>query len=92
MQMESLFSIEDYDPQTCITAKEFRDMGVELPKNIPDFAWMERIGYVIEIDDSRPASGNPETGQILIPTQIRFTQPFRYISLTVNRNPAPHPE
>ena len=91
MQMESLLSIENYNPETCITAKEFRDMGVELPQNIPDWAWIGRTGYVVGIDDSRSVSGNPETGQITIHTRIRFTQSFRYISLTVNQNP-PHQE
>jgi hypothetical protein len=32
----------DYNPVTCITACELREIGLELPDEIPDCAWVPR--------------------------------------------------
>lgn len=38
----------NYDPKTCISAKEIRDMGIVLPENISDAAWVKRSAMALE--------------------------------------------
>ena len=70
----------EHDEQTCISAGELRGMGVAVPPDIPDCAWVPRsairIGpieksYVTEAGESRCTFG------------VDFVEPFRWISLDV---------
>lgn len=38
-----------YDPKTCVTAKELREGGVQIPLEIPDHAWVPKLAVQYDI-------------------------------------------
>lgn len=68
---------DTYDPVTCITAAEVREMGVVLSAEIPNFAWMPRTDVQL-----RPA-GDPTydeaTKRITTPFVMRFLSQWRWV-------------
>jgi hypothetical protein len=47
-------AVQDYDPMSCVTAKELRDSGVQIPLEIPDQAWVpkNKVRYDIKAADT----------------------------------------
>lgn len=72
---------EEYDPKTCITASELREMGIPIPEHIPGCAWMKRSGLKME---SGNPNYDPETEELIIHMTVKFTEPMNYITLTVS--------
>ncbi len=68
----------EYDPLTCVTAREVRLMGFSLPNEIPDCAWIHRHSMV-PIPASTEASQDGDTFHFS--TKFRFTEPFQWISV-----------
>jgi len=69
-----------YDPKFHITAGELRELGVSMPKNIPDEAWVPR--YSMRIDDTVVEEGD-RTDVFNITMTMHFTEPFRWFQMTV---------
>ena len=67
---------DEYDPETCLTAVEIRALGVELPENIPDIAWVPRWAMRTELGE---ASDGDTPGSVTI--RISFLVPFAWIEL-----------
>ncbi len=42
-------SIIEYDPSTCVTAKELRANGVQIPLEIPDPAWVPKTSVHYDV-------------------------------------------
>ena len=75
-----------YDPRTCVKAKELREMGMDLPASIPDEAWVPRHAM-----EASPGKLKMEGDVIEGFVNFNFTEPFRWIELKVAtmKKPAP---
>lgn len=80
--------MNEYDPKTCITAGEFREMGATLPEGIPDCAWVPRdsVTWSLAIDVS-PNPPPPERGKISVPLMILFNKPFKWVEIKATIGP-----
>jgi hypothetical protein len=69
----------EYDEDTCITAEELRDMGLDIPPEIPGCAWIPK--YSIKCEVQSVTHHNGET--IILGLSVTFDEPFTWIDLTV---------
>lgn len=67
---------EEYDEKTCITAGELRGLGIRLPEDIPDVAWVPRIALVF-----KPGKGRVEGDKLLVDVGVEVLAPFRWVSV-----------
>lgn len=70
--------VTEYDPATCITAGELREMGFPVPDEIPDCGWVPRTEMVMNAEpESTPEDIN---AQILrMDMRLDFKVPFKWI-------------
>lgn len=78
--------IDTYDQETCITAGELRWAGAPIDPSIPDCAWVPRSAVKMVPGDAPADPSNP--GTIHVGVTIEFSEPWRWVSMTVNL-PAP---
>lgn len=69
--------VEEYDEKTCITAGELRNMGVNVPKDIPDYGWIPR--YALRFTGPMEAFPGKEPGSIRVNIGTKITEPFRWV-------------
>jgi hypothetical protein len=69
-----------YDPKNCITAGELRDIGVALPKEIPDCAWIPRLAMVTTFDS---CSAEIDGLTLHAKVSVSFLVPFTWCEATV---------
>jgi len=70
--------MNEYDPDTCFTAGELRDIGYPIPKRIPDVAWIPKWSM-------RPLPNTCRTflaDSCIVRFEVEFTQPFRWLECT----------
>lgn len=62
---------EEFDPKTCVTAKELRDGGLQLPLEIPDAAWVPKLAVHYDMKNAQ-TTFVPEANRIdsVIPVHI----------------------
>jgi len=65
-----------YDEVTCITAKELRDSGLKVPKDVPDCAWVPRYAMKLEL---APNSIKCNDQEMTATIQVAFTEPFKWV-------------
>jgi hypothetical protein len=70
--------MSDYDPRTCVTARELRGIGMTLAETIPDCAWVPRDSILYS--DPEVVPGEPKA--IAIGLKVTFTVPFQFIEVT----------
>lgn len=75
-------AIDEYDPFTCVTAGELRDMGLAVPQSIPDVAWVPRRS--IEWGAGQ-GTFDEATSRLTATITARFTEPFRYIKILIEQ-------
>ena len=75
---------DKYDPVTCISAGELRAIGLPMPESIPDCGWIPRTAMEIKALESKL---NGET-ELRINTEIKFTEPFRWITVSLTASKA----
>lgn len=44
---------EEFDPKTCITAKELRDRGTQIPLEISDASWVPRSAVRYDLKEAK---------------------------------------
>ena len=72
----------EYDEQTCLTAGELRSMGLVVPEEIPDVAWVPKDSVKIgEGRNTTWAGSGPRV--IKVSMSIRITEPFRWVEATL---------
>lgn len=71
-------SIEEYDPETCVTAGELRARGITLPDSIPDVGWAPRSSVHIS-----PCVTRIEGDTLHVEWTVTFEEVFRWISCKV---------
>lgn len=69
--------ITEYDPVTCIHAGELRQMGFNVPSEIPDCGWVPR-GSMQTVASSSTASDDSMV--LTTNLEVTFTQPFKWFS------------
>ena len=69
---------KEYNPETCITAKELRAKGIPVPESIPDCGWIPRWAAIptdvktsFDVDDQR----------LDATFTFRFAVPFKWIDI-----------
>lgn len=74
--------ITEYDPKTCITAKELRECKISIPESIPDCAWCPRASLLFGGD---PKVKITESGEVrMTGVEVVFTMPLQWINLTIS--------
>lgn len=70
-----------YNPETCLTASELRNLGFPVPSEIPDGAWVPKWAIRIE-----PIPGEAEQSQeqLTLNWEVNFDTAFRLDYITVN--------
>jgi hypothetical protein len=77
-----------YDPRTCITARELREVwGLPVPELIPDVAWIERAAMRVSLKDVQ--DGEAGDKNLILNFRVEFHQPFKWLeaSFVVGPNP-----
>lgn len=67
----------EYDPATCVTAGELREIGIPVPVSLPDVAWCPRSAL-------RWACQGAETGpdsSWSLKLAVTFTEPMRWLQV-----------
>jgi hypothetical protein len=65
----------EYDPELCITAGELREIGTEIPDDIPDHAWVPRVS--LSHKPGKPTVGSD--GSIGFTVAIQVNESFRWV-------------
>lgn len=74
--------MKEYDEATCVTAGELRAVGLSIPENIPDCAWVLRSSIRISLKNIEVVSTGPDKlADPHIGLTVEFTQPFNWISI-----------
>ena len=68
---------DEYDPATCITAGDLRQLGFPIPEGVPDVAWVPRMAFFSAFQS---AEAGPD-GSMNLKFNVRFTHPFRWIQV-----------
>lgn len=63
-----------------ISAKDFRKMGMVIPENIPDCAWIPRYGWYFDPD--KITCKSEKENEMTFELQCIFTHPFQWITTT----------
>lgn len=71
-------SVDEYDPNTCVTAGELRARGIPIPDTIPDVGWIPRHG--LHLGESEVTVDEKEVAHINV--SLTFPYPFRWINMT----------
>lgn len=66
-----------YDPATCVTARELREIGLPIPEDIPDVAWCHRSALHVALNNVED-KGN---GVVYLKFEMIFDQPLEWIQL-----------
>ncbi len=76
----------EYDPATCITAGELRQLGIALPEGIPDCGWVPRAAIRSHVTGSQITPA----GALEVDMTVRFDEPFRWVTVdvTIQNKPA----
>ncbi len=73
---------EEYDPKTCVTAKELRSYGVQIPLAIPDPAWVPKKHVRYDVKAS-VSTVDEEKQRINYVTPVHIDVEFKWISVEV---------
>lgn len=68
----------EYDPETCATAGELRDMGFPIPDSIPDCGWVPRASVRVNPASATDVDPNDPT-VVRFTTDVDFLEPFRWM-------------
>ena len=71
----------EYDPVTCICAKELREVGINVPEEIPDCAWVPRTSLNLKLGDVSQDPSDPTVISVL--TEMNFIEPFRWVEAKI---------
>lgn len=74
--MKTTPSRREYDPATCVTAGELRELGFPIPASIPDVAWCLRSSLVPKLKDVQGSDG-----EYTIHFTIEFMKPLEWIQM-----------
>ena len=73
---------KDYNPKTCICAKELRETGINVPKEIPDCAWVPRTSLSLNMrGDAKQDPIDPTIISVLM--EMNFDEPFRWVEAKI---------
>lgn len=75
-------TIETYDPATCVTAKELRAKGVQIPLEIPDPAWVPKNKVRYAIHDA-VTTCDEDAGRIEAVIPVHIDAEFKRIDIAV---------
>jgi len=74
--------MDEYDPATCITAKEFRDKGIRVPDYVPDCGWIRASSVKHKVVSCHRGLDS----EIAIDLDVEFLDPFRWVTFTIRRD------
>jgi hypothetical protein len=75
----------EYDEVTCITAAELRWMGIAVPEDTPDVAWIPRAALRVESFKLTHATDHGAT--VHGTASVTFLTPFRWVECQVTIDP-----
>lgn len=68
----------EYNPQTCLTARELREVwGLSIPESIPDAAWVSRTDMNVSLEDVH--DGEAGDKNLVLNFRVEFHRPFEWI-------------
>lgn len=70
--------MNEYDPDLCIHAGELREMGFNIPKAVPDCAWIPKSAMRMHVEEGK--SQNPRLPNISL--ELTVTEPFQWIEIS----------
>jgi hypothetical protein len=70
----------EYNEETCVTAGALREVGVPIPENVPDCAWVPRWSFRPEVVQG--SAHDDGQGRMSIGIAVRFDEPFRWVEGT----------
>ena len=73
---------DEYDAETCITARELRAMGCDISEEVPDCAWVPRSSIAISLGGVEPHPSDADCAVVTV--NLRCAEPFRWVSMTVD--------
>jgi hypothetical protein len=76
--------MKKYDPKTCITAGELREVGIMVPDTIPDQAWIPRHAMMPHLAGVKSKDDDPSMVEAKI--EIDLTVPFRWVRVVFASN------
>jgi hypothetical protein len=77
--------MSEYDPKTCITAGEMREIGFGVPAQIPDCAWIPRSAFDLDWEVTCGPSGGDNS--LSAKVTVKVNEPFRWIRLEFTVEP-----
>jgi len=66
-----------YSKDTCVTAGELRDVGLNIDENIPDDAWVPRDSVELSEPVVSIVGATSLDGMAYIPVHVSFSKPFK---------------
>jgi len=66
--------MKEYNENTCITAWELRELGMDLPKTIPDYGWIPRTSFSFKAGEMRADVIDTMTCEVI----VEITEPFKW--------------
>ena len=78
-----VFAMEEYDAKICMTAREIRAMGIQVPERIPDVAWIYRSEFNFDLDSLQCWGDAEDTGKVHMRIKACFSGPFRWVEFKV---------
>jgi hypothetical protein len=74
--------LEEYDPDTCHTAGELREMGFQIPDSIPDCGWIPKYALKMNRFDS-DNTVEKDDGKFIFNIQCEITVPFKWVETEI---------
>lgn len=73
----------DFDPATCVTAKQMRTLGFSIPETIPEEAWLPKDA----ISFTKPRMHHISEETLVGTVDVRIQQPFRWVTTRAQVDP-----
>lgn len=73
----------NYDPKTCTTAGALRGAGLDIPRSIPDCAWIPR--FCVAFSNVRALQFDKATVQVSV--AVKVVEPFRWTARDMSFEP-----
>jgi len=72
----------EYDPLLHLTAAELRAVGVPIPEQIPDCAWLPRRALTVVPHSAKAESfGDPDHREFRVTWTMQSSEPFRWLEI-----------
>lgn len=77
-----------YDSETCATAGELRGFGIEIPREVPDAAWIARSAVLLTTPEVRPHK--IIRTKLVVRLNAKFRKPFTWLDVATGEEQQAH--